>query len=327
MRYTLLILIGLLVASCTTSTKQRPGGKRRTTNSAPYELLLVCDKAWLETSDGSILKDMVYTEIPALPAPESNFKVISINPEGFSKTFQGFANIIVAEFGSQYKKAEVRTANDLYAHPQRVVYLTAPDSRSLAQLAAERGSQIINTFVASELERERDVLKQSHSSVVLNAVNEMFGFKLYAPASIDAVKKGKDFVWASSDAEDNRLNICVYTLPFNDGTMFGLSQFIEMRDSVMKINIEGERPGQYMTTNAPSVIVDAIEVDGNPVFEARGLWEMEGDMMGGPFVSHVRFDSESQKIIITEGFVFAPEKKKRPYIRELEAALQTLKIE
>ena len=174
-------------------------------------------------------------------------------------------------------------------------------------------------------ERERDVLKQSHSSVVLNAVNEMFGFKLYAPASIDAVKKGKDFVWASSDAEDNRLNICVYTLPFNDGTMFGLSQFIEMRDSVMKINIEGERPGQYMTTNAPSVIVDAIEVDGNPVFEARGLWEMEGDMMGGPFVSLAVADTVQKHIVVAEAFVYAPSREKRNLLRQTEAALQTLR--
>ena len=327
MRYTILILIGLLVASCTTTTKKSQGSTRRTTDSAPYELLLVCDKDWLATSDGTVFKECINPEIIGLPAPETNFKLISINPSAFSKTFQGFANIVVADFGSKYTKPQMHIASDVYARGQHVVYLTAPDSHSLAVLATERAAQATDFFITSELQREREIIMRKNSPQLFNAVKKQFGYTMYAPASIDKVKVGKDFIWASSDAEDNRLNICVYTLPLTADSLPTASRFIELRDSVMKINIEGERDGQYMQTNWKTVFARITEFKGQPMVEARGLWEMHADMMGGPFVSYTRIDTIRHLTVTAEGFVFAPEKKKRPYIRELEAALQTLKIE
>ena len=49
-------------------------------------------------------------------------------------------------------------------------------------------------------------------------------------------------------------------------------------------------------------------------------------MMGGPFVSHIRLDEENQRVVVVEGFVYAPETNKRNYIRRLEAALFTLRL-
>jgi len=48
--------------------------------------------------------------------------------------------------------------------------------------------------------------------------------------------------------------------------------------------------------------------------------------MGGPFVSYSQVDSANNRVIVAEGFVYAPEKKKRPFIRQLEAAIQTLEM-
>ena len=45
--------------------------------------------------------------------------------------------------------------------------------------------------------------------------------------------------------------------------------------------------------------------------ETRGLWKMEHDAMGGPFVSHSRVDTLNNRVVVAEGFVYAPEKMKR----------------
>ena len=58
----------------------------------------------------------------------------------------------------------------------------------------------------------------------------------------------------------------------------------------------------------------------------RGLWKMVGDMMGGPFVSHARLDEKNQRVVVAEGFVYAPETDKRNFIRRIEAALYTLRL-
>ena len=53
---------------------------------------------------------------------------------------------------------------------------------------------------------------------------------------------------------------------------------------------------------------------------------MKDDCMGGPFVSHSRIDTETNRVVVVEGFVYAPEKMKRGLIRRLEGSLYTLQL-
>ena len=95
----------------------------------------------------------------------------------------------------------------------------------------------------------------------------------------------------------------------------------------MKVNIPGAKEGMYMTT-ADSIFVDTknINVKNEYAFEARGLWEMEGDMMGGPFVSHARVDRPNGRVVVVEAFIFSPKGLKRDLMRRMEAALYTLSL-
>ena len=60
--------------------------------------------------------------------------------------------------------------------------------------------------------------------------------------------------------------------------------------------------------------------------ELRGLWKLENGFMGGPFISITTLDESRNRVVTAEGFVFAPGKAKRNYLRELEAILQTFKV-
>ena len=53
---------------------------------------------------------------------------------------------------------------------------------------------------------------------------------------------------------------------------------------------------------------------------------MKGDFMRGPFVSHVQLDDINKRVIVTEVFVYAPEKMKGNLIRQMEASLYTLRF-
>ena len=315
-----------LLVACTSDKTPRTNN-HVTTDSAPYELLLITDKDWLKTADGMIVMEILNSSILGLPQQESNFKIISINPAAFGTTFQGFANIIRLDINSQYQKPGFKVAHDLYAHPQTMVHLTASDSKTMVDLVMKRGQQIIDMFVDAELQRERANLKRSYSDKVRRQVQQQFGCDIYVPKEIDAVKPGKDFVWASSNQISNRLNICVYTYPYVPEEGLSRTHFIAIRDSFMRENIKGEQANQYMTTNPEFVFTRTITFEGCQVLEARGLWKMTNDMMGGPFVSYSQVDSINHRVIVAEGFVYAPEKKKRLLIRRLEAAIRTLVVE
>lgn len=327
MKQFLSILLSLLILTGCSSNpdKKKVNTNRITTDSAPYELLVIGDKEWLKTSDGSMVTDVVNSYILGLPQQERNFKTVFINPSAFGKTFQGFSNIMVLDMGSKYTKPAFRIVYDVYAHPQTVVYCTAPNGKALAELVSKRQAQIIDLYVNTELKREQINLRKIYSNEVRRQVKKQFGYDIYVPKELDAVKTGKDFMWASSDQIGNRLNICIYSYPFTAEEDFSKERFIAKRDSFMRENIKGEKEGQYMSTNTDFVFTRSMMLNGHYVLEARGLWEMKNDMMGGPFVSYTQVDTIQNRVIVAEGFVYAPEKKKRPFIRRLEAAIQTLK--
>jgi hypothetical protein len=280
----------------------------------------------LKTAEGTVVMEKLNAYILGLPQQESNFKIISINPEAFSTTFQGFANILKIDINPKYSKPSFKVVQDIYAHPQTVVYLTAPDGKAMADMVVTRSQQIIDLFVNAELKKEQANLRRTYSDKVRRQVQQQFGYDIYAPKEINAVKPGKDFMWASSNQLDNRLNICVYTYPYASDEGLSEEHYIAIRDWFMRQNIQGEHAGQYMKTNPDFVFIRTITVNGHQVMEARGLWEMENDMMGGPFVSLTRLDQVNGRVVRAEAFLFAAGQKKRNALRQQEAILYTLKM-
>ena len=155
----------------------------------------------------------------------------------------------------------------------------------------------------------------------MKQAQKQFGVSVKVPQDIDDTKEGKNFLWASASKQEFRLNICLYTLPMQDMTVEAV---VVARDSVMKVNIPGGREDQWMETDSRTVVGEMVQVDDSPIMAIRGLWDMKNDAMGGPFVCYLYADTVNNRILVAEGFVFAPEEKKRPLVRQLEAALQTI---
>ena len=65
--------------------------------------------------------------------------------------------------------------------------------------------------------------------------------------------------------------------------------------------------------------VEFIRFRGRQFAQTRGFWEVKGDFMGGPFVSHSFYSKDNQYIIVVEGWVYAPRYDKRQYLRQVEA--------
>ena len=94
----------------------------------------------------------------------------------------------------------------------------------------------------------------------------------------------------------------------------------------MKLHLKGAKPGQYMSTVDWSVDIKEGLYRDRYIQVARGLWEMENDIMGGPFVSHSVVDEVNNRVIVAEAFVYAPNRKKGSFMRKLEASLYTLRL-
>lgn len=316
-----IICVVLLIVSCTSGKGE---GKKVVTakvQSAPYELLVVADKDWLKSETGQRLVETVEAPIEGLPQVEPNFRVTYINPYAFNGTFRTYANVVVAEVDKKHAEPALLMQKNVYAQPQVVLYLYAPDNAAFVQCLEKNRQAILGILNENEFARERALLKKHHSGVVTTQAKKQFGVSLLVPRDIDDLKTGKEFLWASASKLEFRQNVCLYTLPLQDMTA---ERFVELRDSVMKVNIPGGRDDQWMETDSRTVVTDVVSFEGKSVTAVRGLWDMRNDAMGGPFVSYLYTDTLNSRVLVAEGFVFAPEEKKRPIVRQLEAALQTL---
>ena len=322
-------LMVLVLFSCDGGGKK--GGKSLFTpvsSGRPYEMLVVIDKDMWERPAGRALFDALDMDVPGLPQPERSFRISQIGPNNFERGFRIFRNIIDVDIQPIYTQPKLKYSRDSYASPQMIMTIQAPDEKSFEEFVAKNKQVIVDFFTKAEMNRQIALLKKKHSSEVAVKVGSMFGCDVWIPAEMERYKQGEDFLWASSDnnASDVSLNFVIYSYPYTDKNTFTKDYFVNKRDSVMKINIPGAREGQYIQTEADYVDVKDFAVKGEYAFEARGLWYMENDMMGGPFVSHARVDRPNGRVVVVEGFVYAPQKKKRDLMRKLEAALYTLNL-
>jgi len=113
-----------------------------------------------------------------------------------------------------------------------------------------------------------------------------------------------------------------------EGT-FSKEYLLNKRDSILHRHVPGPSEGSFMATeHAYPAIYKKATINGKEVIEMRGLWKVQNDMMGGPYVLQAHFDKKNNRVIVTDGFVYSPEKPdKRDKIRQMEALMYTLKLQ
>ncbi len=321
--YLSLVLVVLVLASCKKGQKNL---FTPTSSGRPYEVLVVVNKPVWDRPAGRALFDVLDTNVPGLPQAERSFRISNVDPQHFDRVLKIFRNIIIVDIQDIYTQPKLKFSRDVYASPQMIMTIQAPDEEEFEKFVTKNSKVIIDFFVKSEMNRQIALLKQKHNDVISTKVGSLFDCDIWVPVELANYKEGKDFLWASTNRATADMNVVMYSYPYTDKDTFTKEYFIHKRDSVMKANIPGEREGMYMATDSMFVDVEDIVVKGEYAQEARGLWEMEGDMMGGPFVSHARVDRANGRVVVVEAFIYSPDKLKRNLMRQMEASLYTLRL-
>lgn len=322
----------MLLASCTANPDlpKRKHARRPllvpSSSGNPYEVMVVADDTTWNGYAGRALVAVLEKNIPMLPQAEPMFHVSRINPAQFNRITNIFRNIIVLRTNEYTTLPKVRFERDVHSSPQMIMTIQGPSIRELSTYITEQTKTIQRTLTAEEINRNAALLEDDYNIAFYRKCKEMFGCELFIPQDLLKMKVGENFLWASNDGLKTIQSICIYSYPYVSEKVFTHDNFIKLRNNFMKKNIPGEKEGAYMSTNAEFVATRPINVMNRYVLEARGLWEMTNDMMGGPFISHASVDTVNNRVVVVEGFVYAPEKMKRTMIRRLESALYTLRL-
>lgn len=328
--FTTLICSALIFLSCENANKEPKQTNRSflvpMSSGNPYEVMVVADDSIWEGYAGRALDVVLNKPLKGLPQEESTFHVSRITPDNYDRITNLFRNIIIFKIGREYSEPRFRLLRDEFSSPQMIMTIQGPSVSEVSTFITEQTDFIIKFFSDEEINRAAREFHDEHNIKFAKKVKEMFGCEFYIPVDINKMKIGDNFIWASNDALTGIQNIVIYSYPYATEKVFRRGVYIALRDSFMKANIPGGKPNQYMATDKDHVDVKNITVRGEFAQEARGLWHMENDAMGGPFVAHSMIDTINNRVIVAEGFVYAPDKMKRTMIRRLEAALYTLRM-
>ncbi|MBR3855645.1 MAG: DUF4837 family protein [Bacteroidaceae bacterium] len=322
------LVSSILLIAC---TGDGPTLFKPSSSGLPYEVLVVCDKEMWEAPSGRALFNVLDTDIPAIPQPERSFRISQTSPEGFDNLLLTFRNVIEVDINPQrYTQTKYKFRRDPYSTPQVIMTIQSPSEKEFKEYVEANGQTIIDFFTSTEMNRELRRLEKpnAHNGRFLDSLNAKFGCEMFVPIELQNIKSGKDFIWVSDMQSVNSvvLNFAVYSYPYTDRSNFTLENFLQKRDSIMKANLPGGRPNSYMKTEHDYVVMKETEFRERYMQEVRGLWSMENDAMGGPFVSHSVVDEVNNRVIVAEAFVYAASRKKGDLIRKLEAALFSLRL-
>ena len=285
-----------------------------------HSLSVVVDSKEWNSKIGDEIRKVYADEYLGLPQVEERFSLSHIDYETFSGFARTSRNII---YINKRNKQGHSVIKNKYARPQVFLQISGlNEAEIINQIKASR-DEGIKAFAKGEiLENQRRILQ---SPLIQKDLKNDFGIELTMPSAYQIFKKDKNSIWFQKPTKYGTSNILISNLnPVNN---IELERVIKIRDSISKNFIPGRIEGTYMITEKAYLpVFKRTFIKNFESFETRGTWEVQGDFMGGPFISYMVKDTVNKRTLYIEGFVFSPSQRKRDNIIELEAIIKTLKI-
>jgi hypothetical protein len=306
------------------------------------------DKLILKKSLGKINKVMVVAKISdwtgdvgseirnsfgelmvGLPQPEHVLSVSQVAPNGFSSMMKASRNILII---TETENESFTVKRNIYAQPQTIVYVQAKDDESIIKLLQKHKNEIKNIFIDSDIKFTQSIFNKDKIDNSQYKTLRNLGVTFTIPKKFRTVDDTGEFLWLrnhlmSGIAKTGSNNILVYSVPLGDESKIS-DNIVAVRDSIGKKFIPGSDPEtMHMITEEAYTpfTFDAI-IDGKKAYETRGKWEVKNDFMAGPFLNYTVIDKKNNRLIVFEGFTYAPSVSKRAFVFELEAIAKSMKI-
>ncbi len=314
------LLLAVLQFSCNDTNTKTPATASGKINTIA---VIIDDDLW-NGEIGDSIRNKFAAPVTGIPQEEPLF-TINQYPE---KLLEGFMtngrNIIVVK---KIPASNFRIINNEYAKPQNVVHITGKSVGEIIALLETHTPEVIRLIKKTEIEEAQNRIDTALLNVT--RIRRKFGITLNIPTGFKYVRDGEKFLWLKKEIISGNMNLLIYEVPVNHLSASGntIDKIIKLRDSVGSMYIHGTAAGTRMITEeAYAPYLSKTTLDDLKAIETKGTWEMKNDFMAGPFINYAVLDHKNNRVLVIEGFCYAPSKEKRDLMHELEAIIKSLNI-
>lgn len=319
MNKTLFLCLLISFFSCQKKEDKLP----QVTSGAINTISVIIDDQLWNGEVGDSIRNKFASPVLGLPQEEPLF---SINQYPV-KLFEGFStdsrNIIIVK---KEGKTDFKIKENEYATPQNAIHISGKSTVEIIDILEKNKTLIINKMRATELLENQRINKDSLLSP--KKLQEKFNITLQVPSKYNYVMRRKNFIWMKKEITSGNTSLLIYQLPLSAIPKYNeVNSIIKHRDSIGNLYIHGtESRSKMITEVAYSPYFSMTYLEGKRAFETKGTWEMNNDFMSGPFINYAIIDKKNKRILVLEGFCYAPSKEKRDLMFELESIIKSIRF-
>lgn len=344
------IIIALLLSSCTE-------GARKNLTPKPLglgemnEIVVIMDQDMWDGAIGDTVRFYYSSAFPILPQPEPifdlrHFTADELRQDPLRRELRNY--IVVADLEDENSSTtqmvskdigaeKVRKSRELpdysntvmknrWAEGQVIIYLFGHGKEHLAENLKKNFPAVSKrVHQADEKKLNATVYLDGRNTAAEKEIMNTMGVEIKVPGEYDLVLNDSTVIWLRRETFESSSNIMLHKVKYDNEEQLSQLGIKAIRDSIgryVSTNIENT----YMQVNDVDLpmLTQPTEINGNYAVEARGIWEIANDFMGGSFVSYAILNEERTELLLADGFIHAPGKKKRNYMQYMEHALKTI---
>ncbi len=325
--FILTLLVPSIFTSCTNETNN--GGKPMSIGSTTEILIVTQNQQQWENQIGQSIKKYFTADVYGLPQAEPIFKLLHIRKTDFNNLFKKQRNILFVNIDPKVKEPKIVVTHDRWSVPQLIFTITAPSPVVFAKVFKAKKDYFIEKYLSSERQRILKVFRTSLDSKIMKAIKQNFSFTLSVPTGFYVAKTKSDFMWIRHVANNYNQGIIILSQPYKDTIQVSRDKILSQIQNYQRHYIPGPTSGSYMSLDRKFVVPkDSLITDFPTCYavEIRGLWRVEHDFMGGPFISYTFLDENTNRIITLFGYVYYPNHKKRNLLLQVESIFYSVKF-
>lgn len=301
---------------------------------------------------GDTLQYYYAAAYPILPQPEPIFDLYYLSPDkllnqrvqrefrtilligDLSDTTSTATQLILKDIGPE-KAAEARNNPELnsfvgrnkWANGQLIIYLFANSKDALLDVIRDNYPAVAKKVLDHDRPKlEATLFVGGENRKLMDEVKGQMGIDIRLPKEYFLALNKDNVMWIRRETEAISSNLLIYKFPYTNQSQLTKAGLKAVRDTLGRRYISSTLPNTYMRTNDQDLpmFTSVKTVNSNYTLEAKGIWDIVNDYMGGSFVSYLIYNPNKRELLFVDGFLHAPGKDKRNYMQHLEYILSSI---